>query len=137
MKTITVKQLKANDACEDQVKLFQETFGDTLELKSKDHALKLAKAMVNKFDFDWAAWNLLNDFKAYEEAREPLLKAYEEARAPLYKAHEEAEEPLYEAYREDIVPLLKAYMEARAPSYKAYEEAGAQLFAEMYWDQEG
>ena len=82
MKTIDVEQLRAKGACEDQVQLFQETFGDTLELKSKDHALKLAKNMAQDFDFNWAAWNLLNDFKAYEEAV-------------------------------------------------------AQLFAEMYWDQEG
>ena len=114
MKTITVKQLKAKDACEDQVQLFQETFGDTLELKSKDQALKLAKVMAQEFDFEWASENLLNDFKAYGEAEVTLYEAYGEAIAPSYRAYEEA-----------IAPLWEAYMEAKA-----------QLFAEMYWEQE-
>ena len=124
MKSITVKQLKDKKACECQVQLFQDTFGDTLELKSKDHALKLAKVMAQGFDFDWASENLLNDFKSYDEAIVPFYKAILEAMAPLWKACEEAGVPLYKAYLEDGAPL-----------YEAYKEEKAQLFAEMYWDQ--
>ena len=136
MKTITVKQLKAKDACEDQVQLFQETFGDTLELKSKDQALKLAKVMAQEFDFDWASEELLNDFEAYKEAKAPLWKAYKEAEAPLWNAYKEAKAPLVKAYEEAGVPLWKAYKEAEAPLWAACKEAMAQLFAQMYWDQE-
>ena len=150
--TITLDQLKSLNACEEQLKLFEEVFGDTVSFKTEAQATKVAVKMAHKFDFGWASDNLLKGgyrkaheeaeaslYKAYEEAREPLLKAYEEAvatlwkaykeaEAPLYKAYKEAEAPLYEAYEEAVAPLLKAYEEAIAPLSKAYEEAIAPLW---------
>jgi hypothetical protein len=137
---ITLKQLKDLDACEEQLELFEDTFGEEVSFKTEAQAVNIAVKMALKFDFEWASGNLLKGdyrkaydeaeaplLKAYEEAEAPLLKAYKEARAPLWKAYDEAEAPLWKAYKEARAPLRKAYDEARAPLWKAYKEAEAPL----------
>jgi hypothetical protein len=121
---LNVKTLIEAKACAPQVKLFKELFPDGAEV-SEETAISVA----NKFDWDWAASNLLSASgrEVYEEAEAPILKAYEEAEAPLLKAYKEAIAPLWEDYKEAIAPLLKAYEEAEAPLLKAYEEAEAPL----------
>ena len=113
--TVTLKQLKNLDACEDQLKLFEEVFGDTVSFKTKAQAVKVAVNMAQKFDFGWASDNLLKG---------GYRKAYWEAEAPLWEAHLEA-----------ILPLGKTYWEAEAPLWKAYQEALAKEFAKCYFDQ--
>jgi division protein CdvB (Snf7/Vps24/ESCRT-III family) len=114
--TITLKQLKGLYACEDQLNLFEEVFGESVSFKTKSQAVKVAVKMANKFDFNWASENLLEgDYR----------KAYEEAIAPSWEAYEEAE-----------APLLEAYKEAEAPLLEAYDEAIAKEFAKCYFDQE-
>ena len=147
--TITLNQLKGLDACEDQLKLFEEVFGDTVSFKTKAQAVKVAVKVAHKFDFDWASDNLLKGVyrKAYWEAEasleedyyeavDPFWKAYREARDPLWNAYEVAKAPLREDYWEAISPLSKAYDEAKAPLYKDYEVAIAKEFAKCYFDQE-
>ena len=136
--TITLKQLKSLDACEDQLNLFEEVFGESVSFKTKAQATKVAVKTAHKFDFGWASDNLLGGVyrKAYLEAEAPLLEAYEEAEAPLWEAYMEAKAPLWEAHLEAIAPLLEAYEEAEAPLWKAYNEAIAKEFAKCYFDQE-
>jgi hypothetical protein len=125
---ITLKQLKNLDACEDQLKLFEEVFGESVSFKTKAQAIKVAVKVAQKFDFEgWASANLLKG---------GYRKAYWEAEAPLLKAYEEAVAPLWEAYQEAKAPLLKAYNEAVAPLWEAYQEALAKEFAKCYFDQE-
>ena len=137
---ITLNQLKGLNACEEQLKLFEETFGEEVSFKTKAQAVKVAVKMAHKFDFYWASDNLLKGdclevylealapfLKAYNEAEAPLLKAYNEAKAPFLKAYNEAEAPLLKAYNEAKATLLKVYLEALAPFLKAYEEAEAPL----------
>ena len=140
---ISVKHLKAVDACGDQVSKFKEIFGDSVEFNSLEEAKNLAKKYSQDFDFVFIGYAVFGQAygearaplcKAYEEAEAPLWKAYEEAEAPLLKAYEEARAPLCKAYEEAEAPLLKAYKEAEAPLREAYEEARAQLFAEMWWN---
>jgi hypothetical protein len=73
---ITVKMLKSKDACFSQVKLFQDLFGDAVEV-TRELCLKHA----SDFDFNWAAMNLLNTSarRAYEEAVASAWRAYDEA----------------------------------------------------------
>ncbi len=135
---ITLNQLKGLDACEEQLKLFEETFGEEVSFKTKAQAVKVAVKMAHKFDFDWASDNLLKGdcLKVYLEALAPFLKAYNEAEAPLLKAYNEAKATLLKVYLEALAPFLKAYEEAEAPLWEAYEEAIAKKFAECYFDQE-
>ena len=113
---ITLKQLNELGACENQLKLFEETFGEEAIFKTKAQAVETAIKMARKFDFEWAAIKLLS--RGYR-------KDYQETKAPLW-----------EAYLEAKAPLRKAYKEAIAPLQQAYEEAIAKLFAELYFKQE-
>lgn len=105
-KPITVKLLRRLGACEDQVTLFRETFGDSVIPTPE-----LAERYGDLFDIDWLAHEALKAplWEAYQEAKVPLLKAFVEAAAPLLKAYEEAETPSREVYEEAEAPLLKAY----------------------------
>ena len=124
-KTIKLETLIKLNACQNQVDLFKETFGESVELSEA-----IAKEFGSKFDINWAANNLLNEeqLNAYQEAKAPFLKTYEEATAPLLKTYQEAKAPLWKAYEEARAPLLKAYQEANAPLWKAYQEAKAPLW---------
>ena len=98
---ITVKQLKALGACEDQVKLFQDLFGPSVVVTEA-----LCVQHAQKFSWGWAAHNFLSA---------PALKAYRKAVAPARKA--------YKAYRKAVAPASKAY--------KAYREAIARAFGRL------
>ena len=89
---ITYKMLEAKGACESQASLFKELFPNGAPL-----SVEIAVSVADKFDWDWAANNLLTQDgkEAYEEAVAPLYKAYKEAVAPLYKAYKEAEATLF------------------------------------------
>ena len=88
MKTITVKMLRAAKACEDQVELFEATFGPSARITLTN----CCKAAVAGLDLAWAARTLFPApaWKAYDEAKATALKAYEEAMAPALKAYDEA-----------------------------------------------
>ena len=135
---ITLNRLKGLDACKEQLKLFEDTFGKEVSFKTKAQAVKVAVKMAHKFDFVWASRNLLRGgyLKSYNEAEAHLWEAYEEVKAPLWEAYKEAEAHLWEAYEEAKAPLREAYYEAVAPLREAYKEALAKEFAECYFEQE-
>ena len=99
---ITLSLLKSKGACDNQVLLFRNHFGEGPAPLDDATALRMASV----FDFGWAAQNLLSPegWKAYEEAEESLWKTYDDARAPLLKAYKEAKAPLLKAY-EDATAL--------------------------------
>ena len=125
---ITLKQLKNLDACEDQLKLFEKVFGESVSFKTEAQAVKVAVKVAQKFDFEWWA--------SHKLLKGDYRKAYYEALTPLYKAYMEAEAPLWKVYLEAIPPFEEAYLEAEAPLRKTYKEAIAKEFAKCYFDQE-
>ena len=118
---ITIEYLESLDACEDQIKIFNNTFPEGTNI-TKAACLKAARADL---DIDWIACKVLSEtaYEAYLEACAPIEKAYDEAHAPLIKTYYEALAPLDKAYFEALAPLDKAYDEAIAPIDKAYREA--------------
>ena len=107
MKPITLTFLKSLDACQAQVDLFAQTYGESVT-----PTLELIEAAAQEFDFDWLGGKVFGE--AYEEARAPHLKAYEEARAPHLKAYLEAMAPPTQAYEEAVAPLTQALNLAQA-----------------------
>jgi len=110
MKRWTVDDLRALDACEEQVAMFEKTFPDGAT------ADDVGAAVAAGLDVQWLVEGVVSDevWRAYEEARAPLWRAYLEAEAPLLRACEEAKAPLWRAYEEARVPLWRAYAEAEA-----------------------
>ena len=85
-KTITLAQLVEADACQEQVDLFQSTFGESVEL-----TLELCVKHAYDFSFCWAGDNLLNRNKraAFQAAKGPQYAAYRAAVAlhePAFQA---------------------------------------------------
>ena len=114
---ITVKQLKALGACEDQVKLFQDLFGPSVVVTEA-----LCVQHAQKFSWGWAAQNFLSA---------PARKAYDEAAAPAWKAYKKAIARAWKAYQKASAPARKAYQEVTASALKAYDEATARAFGRL------
>ena len=126
MKRWTVDDLRALDACEEQVAMFAATFPDGAT------ADDVGAAVAAGLNVRWLVEGVVSDevWRAYEEAKAPLSRAYLEAKAPLRRAYEEARAPLWPAYEEARVQLWRAYEEARVQLWRAYEEAEAPLLAD-------
>jgi hypothetical protein len=75
---VTAEWLKEQNACADQVKLFQQTFGESVELTRAN----LRRAVDVGLDVGWLANHALNDrqYVAYEQAIQP---AYEKQAAAI------------------------------------------------------
>ena len=119
---ITLSQLINADACEGQRKLFEQTFGQEVEVTEE-----ICAKYAQKFDFIWASENLLNDNqrKAYDEAVAPHENAYDEAMAPHEKAYREAVDSHEKAYFKACASYQKAYNKAVDSHEKAYDKACA------------
>lgn len=137
MPTITVKQLKMHEACQDQVIAFKEAFSDAITVETEEDAVRIAKENALRFDWDWAAGNLLSwaAKMQFNKAKAPLLKQYFEAVTPLSKRYKEGEAMLLQ-YKEGQAALLKQYKEGQAPLWKQYKEGQAALFARLWFNQE-
>ena len=131
MKPITLAYLKSLDACQEQVDLFAQTYGESVTPTPA-----VCEAVAQLFDFNWLGKEVFGEAyrealapheRAYREAVATLWKAYQEAKAPHWKAYEEARAPHWKAYEEARALHLKAYEEATAPHWKAYQEARAPL----------
>ena len=83
--TITLKQLRLLGACDEQVKLFRDTFGNSVELTKK-----VVREHCGKFDVDWIACKVLPV---------PLYADYESKRAMLYAVYESKRDTLYADYK--------------------------------------
>ena len=123
MKEVTVEWLKSQDACGDQVKLFEATFGQSAKV-TKQNLLKAASASLSVY---WLATRCLKGeaSRAYNEARTTASRAYEEARTTASRAYNEATAPARRAYNEAHTTASRAYNEAHTTASRAYEEATA------------
>lgn len=136
---ITMGQLRKLDACRDQRDLFIDTWGDSVVV-TEEEMVKHA----SKFDWDWAASNLLADCPnsheasdRYEEFRELVRPAEKERKSALdviRNARREAEEAAVgsEAKEKAYNDGSKKMQDAMEHSDKKMEEANARAFAQMY-----
>ena len=79
--TLTIKDLRAADACEKQVKLFEQHFGDGGTV-----TLAKVRKVASLFDWNWAARYLLSPARRaeYERIVAPALAEYERIGAPAW-----------------------------------------------------
>lgn len=85
--TVTTEWLRGL-ACPEQVALFAETFGESVDITPES----IARAAVAGLDLEWAAEYLLTPpaWAAYQQARATALAAYEQAKAPAWADHKQA-----------------------------------------------
>jgi hypothetical protein len=77
--TLKVQTLIRKGACKDQVSLFRDRFGNSVEVTEA-----LCLSVARNFDFIWAAQNLLTPtaFAEYRRAVMPVWAAYTRDRPP-------------------------------------------------------
>jgi len=128
---ITNKHLE--DACKDQVELFNKTFPVGAEFNKTNWDLALAVGLqvmwMEKF-LDESNRKIFNEaeasaWKIYKEATAPASKIYNETIEPAWKIYKEAKDSAWRTYEEAIAPALKIYDEATASAWKICYETTA------------
>jgi hypothetical protein len=145
MNTITLAQLLAAKACEPQVKLFEEVFGDSVSFDNENFFVPYAQ----KFDFAWGAAHLLSApaqktyseqpalaRKTYKEQTALAWKTYSEQIAPAQKTHSEQTALARKTYDEQYDLAQKTHSEQTALARKTYKEQTAIIFARAYLSME-
>ena len=123
--TITMRQLRSLGACQEQLILFEQTFGSEIEITKKvviEHG--------HKFDITWIAENILtsSQLETYEKAKAPLLETYEKAKATLRETYEKEEALLWETYKKEDAPLWETYEKEKDTLWETYEKERAPLW---------
>jgi hypothetical protein len=103
MAKITLQMLQEKGACESQVRLFQQTFGDSVELTEE-----LAKEYGHLFNSEWAAEIFLSDKNA---------KVYSAAVRAAWTALTTAE---------------NIFSNTATPAYEIYRQTKAVVFVRLY-----
>ena len=112
---ITLRNLKAKGACEEQVALFKETFGQSVEVTEET----CDKAVKAGLDFNWASANLLSRTQLAEYDRvQGLARAeYERVQGPALAEYQRIRGPAWAEYKR-IEGLARAeYMRIEGPAF--------------------
>ena len=118
---VTADMLRAKDACEKQVKIFEKEWPRGTRITKK----ACLRAWELGLDTNWFASELLEG-KAW--------KAYKEAIAPAWEAYEKAEAQALEAYDKAIAQAWKAYEKSTDQAWEVYEKAKAVALYEAVRD---
>jgi hypothetical protein len=102
--------LRRMAACKEQVDVFHTIFGTATVSITETLCVEHA----NKFNWDWAANNLLPAplYADYKAKITPLYADYEAKRAPLDADYRAKIAPLYADYKAKIAPLFGRLAEA-------------------------
>lgn len=95
--TVTTEWLRGL-ACSEQVALFAETFGESVDITPES----IARAAEAGLDLEWAAEHLLTAtaWAAYDQATATAWAAYEQAKATAVAAYQQAKAPAWAAYQQ-------------------------------------
>ena len=119
---ITLKMLRQQHACPNQVARFQELFGAKAAV-----TVELAVKHAQDFDWDWAARSLLSaaGYSAYNAATAAAERAYDAAMAAALRAYDAATAGQRRAYAAATDEAACAYNVATAGQRRAYDAATA------------
>jgi hypothetical protein len=100
---ITLKWLKEQDACQLQVSLFKERFGDSVEVTRE-----LMIDQASDLKLSWLATKILTSAKLsdYEELHTTILAELEEALDLIFTVYQKARTTLLADYEKAIAPIL-------------------------------
>jgi hypothetical protein len=125
---ITVRKLKSLGACTSQVNLFEEIFGQSVELTEA-----VVKEHGAKFDTNWLASKVLTStqYADYEAKLAPLDADYQAKLAPLDADYKAKLAPLDADYKAKLALLYADYDAKRALLYADYKAKRAFAFWEV------
>lgn len=117
-KYVTLAQLREAGACSNQLALFEKLFGGCAKVTEQT-----CLAVYDKFDWDWAAENLLI---------EPAQNMYQEAERVAWYIYSEAMLSARDTYYKTTIFAWKIYEEAETSNWSTYDKAKAKAFARAY-----
>ena len=124
-KIITLRQLDAKGACQDQRDKFKEIFGSQVEV-----TLDLCIKHAQDFDFNWAANHLLSSTASleYERVRAPARAEYERVTAPAWAEYARVRASPWAEYARVRASAWAEYERVRAPARAEYARVRASAF---------
>ena len=114
---ITTRLLKSKGACDSQVALFKELFPKGVEITES-----ACVAVFDKFDWGWAAENLLSA---------PAYAEYERVRASAYAEYERVTAPASAEYERVRASAYAEYERVHTSAYAEYERVRASTFGRL------
>jgi hypothetical protein len=133
MTILILDTLKAKGACADQLRLFEEMFGQSVDV-TRD----LCVSVADKFNFTWAARELLTApaLADYERATATAWPDYERATATAWADYGRATATAWADYGRATATARADYGRAMATARADYGRARAAAFANAYNSQE-
>jgi hypothetical protein len=113
---ITSKLLKRKRACREQVALFEKLFPNGVEVTEA-----ICVAHADKFNFHWAAENLLSA---------PALAEYERIEAPAWAEYMRSLAAAWDEYGRSLAAAWDEYGRSRAAAWAEYGRSRAAALAE-------
>jgi hypothetical protein len=104
---LTLQQLKNKRACQGQVDLFRQTFGESVEITPA-----LCESVAARFDWNWASANLLTPAASAE--------------------YERIQGPAYAEYKRVQGAALAEYERVEGAAYTEYERVCARTFGQLF-----
>ena len=125
---ITKRLLQRKGACSLQVAIFAEIFPHGAEITEAT-----CLSVAHKFDWTWAAQNLLSpeSYAEYKRIRAQANAEYKRVRAPAYAEYERVCAPAYAEYDRVRAQAYAEYERVRAPAYAEYERVCAPTFGRL------
>ena len=125
---ITKRLLQIKGACASQVALFAETFPHGTEITEA-----VCLAVADKFDWDWAAQNLLSpeSYAEYERVRAQADAEYQRVRAQAYAEYQRVCAQADAEYQRVCAPAYAEYQRVCAPAYAEYQRVRAATFGRL------
>lgn len=157
--TITTRKLRDKGACNEQVALFREKFGEKVEFASKRAAVAAAKKLGSAFKWDWAAENLLSAkgsaeyrkardaawaecqkvrgaaWAEYKKARDAAAAKYEKVKEAAWAEYKKVREAAWAEYEKVAGPAWAEYRKVTEAARAKYEKVSGPPFAAIAWDE--
>ena len=101
---LTLKMLRELGACESACMLFEQKFGESVNVTSEDALTELCVVVAQDFNFDWAGRHLPSPSgqEAYKEGFTIAMNTYIESLASARKACDEAYTLARKSYKENV-----------------------------------
>ena len=126
---ITLKMLIEKKACQEQVDIFKQYFGESVEI-TEDICLKYS----NEFHINRLIDNMFNEEQRelYYTIQAPAYAAYKATEWQAWKDYIAIEAPAYKAFKAIQEPAWKDYYTIQEPAHTKYEKSRAKALFIAY-----
>jgi hypothetical protein len=133
MTHITLAQLEKHGACTEQLLLFKQMFGDSVQVTEA-----LAIEVAEQFDFAWAADELLGDDARaeYYKLCHFFYEEYKKVRNLAWAEYDQVRESAWAEYKKVDDFFYEKYSKVRESAWAEYCKVCASAFARLYIAQE-